>query len=145
MKTKLTLNSINGGPFNCSPSREIELENERILCNDVMLPHDRFNPHNVRLWVIGNSFGALCAVWASCEQDALDEACNAGMLAGLAIEESDLEDVNKEECARLGNAGEPHDLTYAWMQTVRLEGAKDWELIARFAEARGACADTLDK
>jgi hypothetical protein len=143
MKTKLTLNAVNGGPFNCLPSREIELENDRILCNDVHLPHCRINYHNVRLWVIGNEFGALCAVWASNEQDALDEACDAGLLAGLACEEPENED--DDEVTRLGNAGEPHDLTYAWLQTVRLDGAQDWELIARFAEARGGCADTLDR
>ncbi len=143
MKTILTLNPVNGGPFNCRPGHGIELEDERILCNDVRLPHDGANPHNVRLWVIGNEFGVLCAVWASHEQDALDEACNAGLLSGLACDEPENED-EQDEVTRLGNAGEPHDLTYAWIQTVRLDGAKDWELIARFAEARGACADTLD-
>ena len=143
MKTKLTLNSVNGGPFNCSPSREIELENDRILCNDVHLPHCRINYHNVRLWVIGNEFGALCAVWASCEQDALDEACDAGMLDGLAIEEPKEGDED-EDVTRLGNASEPFDLTNCWMQMVRLDGPKDWELIARFAEAKGACQDTLE-
>ena len=144
MKTKLTLEPINGGPFNCRSSCEVELEDERILCNDVTLPTHRFNPHSVRLWVIGNEYGALCAVWAGNEQDALDEACDAGLLAGLAIDEPDSEDED-EDIARLGNAGEPHDLTNCWMQTVRLNGPEDWELIARFAEARGACADTLDK
>ena len=143
MKTKLTLKPVNGGPFNCRPGHEIELEDERILCNDIRLPFDTSNYRNIRLWVIGNEFGALCAVWAGHEQDALDEACNAGMLAGLAIDESP--DEEDEEVTRLGNAGEPHDLTNAWMQTVRLNGPEDWELIARFAEARGACADTLDK
>lgn len=144
MKTKLTLNTVNGGPFNCRPAHEIELEDERILCNDVHLPIHSFNPHNVRLWVIGNEFGALCAVWAGNEQDALDEACDAGLLAGLAIDEPDSSEED-DEVTRLGNAGEPHDLTHCWMQTVRLNGPKDWELIARFAEAKGSCADTLDK
>ena len=140
MKTTLTLNPVNGGAFYCIPSREIELADERILCNDVQLPCDRINYHNVQLWVIGNELGALCAVWASNEQDALDAACDAGLLAGLAIEEKDADD----ESARLGNAGEPHDLTNCWMQTVRLAGSRDWELIARFAEARGECRNTLD-
>lgn len=133
MKTKLTLNARNG--------REIELPDERILCNDVTLPHDRFNPHSVRLWVIGNEYGPLCAVWASHEQDAFDAACDAGLLAGLAIEEADAD----EDAARLGNASEPHDLTNAWLQTVRLSGPDDWELVARFAEARGEGAETLER
>ena len=137
MKTTLSLNAL-----------DVELDDSRILCNDVMLPHDRTNYHGVKLWVIGNEYGALCAVWASHEQDALDEACDAGLLGGLAIEESDVdsdEEDGREGVALLGNAGEPHDLTNAWMQTVRLDGAQDWELIARFAEARGACQDTLDR
>lgn len=141
MKTTLTLQPVNRGPFNCAPAREIELSDERILCNDIRLPHDRTNYHNVRLWVIGNEYGALCAVWASCEQDAFDAACDAGLLGGLAIEEADAD----EEAARLGNAGEPHDLTNAWIQPVRLNGPEDWELVVRFAEARGEGAETLSR
>lgn len=146
MKTTLTLNAVNGGPFDCFPGREVELANDRILCNNVMLPHDRCNPRGVCLLVIGNEFGPLCAVWADCEQDALDTACDAGLLAGLACDEPTNPDSDEGvDFVRLGNAGGPHDLAYAWIQTVRLDGAKDWELIARFAEARGACADTLDR
>lgn len=139
MKTKLTLNARNGGPFNCAPGREIELDDERILCNDVYLPHDTVQMRSSYLWVIGNEYGCLCAVWAAHEQDAMDAACDAGLLGGLAIEEADA----NEDTARLGNAGEPHDLSNAWMQTVRLNGPDDWELIARFAEARGEGAETL--
>ena len=141
MKTKLTLSPVNGGPFNCLPGREIELEDERILCNDIHLPHDAFNYHGVRLWVIGNEYGALCAVWASHEQEAFDVACDAGMLAGLSCDEEDEE----EDVCRLGNAGEPHNLDNAWIQTVRLSGPDDWALIARFAEARGEGKETLER
>lgn len=144
MKTTLSLNALNGGAFRCLPAREVELEDSRILCNDVMLPHDRTNYHGVKLWVIGNEYGVLCAVWASHEQDALDEACDAGLLDGLACDEP-AENEEQDEVTRLGNAGEPHDLTNAWIQTVRLNGPEDWELIARFAEARGANQNTLDR
>lgn len=148
MKTTLSLNALNGGAFHCLSAREVELEDSRILCNDVRLPHDTTNYHGVKLWVIGNEYGVLCAVWASHEQDALDEACDAGLLGGLAIEESDVdsdEEDGREGVALLGNAGEPHDLTYCWMQTVRLNGPEDWKLIARLAEARGANQNTLDR
>lgn len=139
MKTTLHLSPVNGGPFNCLPARSVELENERILCNDVTFPWER-HPHNMRLWVIGNEFGALGAVWASNEQDAFDELVDADLGNGLLIDEADAD----EECARLGNAGEPADLDNAWIQLVRLDPTQDCILIAKFSEARGACADTLD-
>ena len=134
---KLTTIAVDGGPFNCQPSREVELEGEKILCNNVIF-HWEFNPHNVRLWVIGNEFGVLGAAWADSSQDALDELCDAGLTLGLAIEEADADN----ETDRLGNAGEPHDLTHCWIQTVRLV-AEDYKLIALFAEARGVCSNTL--
>lgn len=138
---KITLHTapVNGGAFNCQPAREIELEPERVLCNDVRLPGES-HPYNLRLWVIGNEFGALGAVWAACEQDALDELIDSGLGDGLLIEEEDADD----ETARLGNAGEPANLDNAWMQTVAFDPARDWKVLCKFAEARGACAKTLD-
>ena len=72
--SKFTLHTapVNKGSFNCQPAMSVELDAEKILCNDIHLPNSRFNPHNVRLWVIGTEFGALGAVWADCEQDAFD-------------------------------------------------------------------------
>lgn len=138
MKTTLKLKPVNGGPFNCLPARDIELEDDRILCNDVVLPFER-HPHGVKLYVIGNEYGALGAVWASHDQDAFDELVNSGLGDGLLIEEKDA----NEECAHLGNAGEPANLDYAWIQEADLSG--DLKLCCRFAEARGGSQDTLDK
>jgi len=118
--------------------REVSLPDERILTNDVTLECD-FNPHNTRLWVIGNEFGALGAVWADCEQDALDELVDSDLGDGLLIDEADAD----EESARLGNASEPANLDYAWMATVKLDPAKDLKLMLAFAEARGAGQSTL--
>lgn len=127
IKTTLTLQS--GGT--------VELPDDRILCNDIRLPCDGSHT-GPRLWAVGNERGCLCAVWASHEEGALDAACDAGMLAAFEVEDDD-------SAARLGNAGEPHDLTNAWIQPVRLSGPEDWVLIARFAEARGECAETLGR
>lgn len=121
-----------------------ELERERILCNNVVFPWE-FNPHNCGLWVIGNEFGPVCAVWADCEQDVLDEAVDANLLDGFAVEEKDVEtDENGDEIdvTRLGNASEPFDLTNAWMARVKL-GELPKELLCLFAEARGNCSKTL--
>ena len=48
MKIKIKLQAVNRGAFNRLPAREIEIEAERVLTNDVTLPWE-FNPHNVRL------------------------------------------------------------------------------------------------
>ena len=56
---------------------DITLDDKDILCNDVILPQE-FNPHNVRLWIIGHEFGAIVSLFASCEQDALDEMLDKG-------------------------------------------------------------------
>ena len=138
MKHTLHLQAWNRGPFNCLPARPVELEDERILTNDVVL-NGEFNPHGVKLWAIGNEFGAVAAVWASCEQDALDVMIDTGLGESFIIPETDMDD----ECARLGNAGIACNLDHAWMQTVGFEPARDWRLLCRFAEARGAGQKSL--
>lgn len=141
MKTKL-YTKPHGGPYHRFPAMLHELDAKIILANDVIFQGE-FNPHNVRLWVIGNEFGALGAVWASCEQDALDTLCDEGLSAGLMVAEPEDGDPDGE-LARLGNAGEPHDLTYAWMAEVDFQPARDWRTLCRFAEARGGNYSTLD-
>lgn len=138
-KIKLTLLPVNLSPFNCLPAREIEVESKLILCNDIRLPRDS-NCHNTRLWCIGNESGVCGVIWADCEQDALDTLCDEGLSAGLMIEEKEAD----EETARLGNAGEPHDLTHAWIQAVDLSPEKHWQLLIWFAEARGGQWKNLD-
>ena len=136
---KLSLLPVNGRPFNCKPACEVELADDHVLCNNVIFPWE-FNPHKVRLFVIGNEFGAMGAVWADCESDAFDELVDADLGGGILIDEADADD----ESARLGNAGEPANLDYAWIQCVRLDEKLDCRLMVKFAEARGQAADTLD-
>jgi hypothetical protein len=140
---KITLHTKprNGGAFNCFPAMSPEIEPEHILANDVIFSGE-FNPHGVRLWVIGNEFGALGAVWAGNDQDAFDILCDEGLSAGLMVDEP--EDGEDEEISRLGNAGEPHDLSNAWIAEVDFQPARDWQTLCRFAEARGGCYSTLD-
>ena len=110
-KTQLTLKPVDRGAFNCLPLREIELSPERIACNDITLPWE-FNPHNTRLFVIGNEYGAVGAVWANHDQDALDELIDQGLGNCFLISEDDQKTATKEEqedWAHLGNAGEPCD------------------------------------
>lgn len=142
-KITLTLQPLNGGAFHCLPGREVELSAERITCDDVTFPWEG-HPHNMRLWVIGNEYGALGAVWASHEQDALDELVDQGLGDGLLVDESSMSEAEREDLCRLGNACEAADLANAWIQTVRLDPVKDSMLCIAFAEARGSGASTLD-
>lgn len=119
---------------------EVELDPKRILCNNVILPWG-FNPHNVRLFVMGNEFGAMGAVWASNDQEAFDELCDADLAGGIMVEEGD---ADEDYCARIGNASEPADFTHAWIAEVRLDPSQDCELICKFAVADATCQPTLD-
>jgi len=116
----------------------IKIDVNRVLANNVIFDGE-FNPHSVRLWVISSDFGYTAAVWASCEQDALDEAVNADLMGAFAIDEADAD----EETARLGNASEPFDLAYCGIRHLP-QSEMSIGLLMAFAEARGAAVDTLD-
>ena len=139
---KYTLTLRQSRPFAQTP-RSVELEGECILLNDVNLPEHiehTFNPYNIRLWVIGHEFGALCATWASCEQDALDAAVDAGMLDGLM---ADLDDADGDYTP-LGNASELFDLTRTWLAEVYFDPARDIKLIIDLVRQDQTDNKTLD-
>lgn len=117
----------------------VDIDPARVLTNNVILP-DEYNPHNVGLFVIFGAYGVLGAVWATSEGDALDELVDADLAGALLIEE---EDADEEDQPRAGNASEPVDLTYCAIERVTFDPARDWKLLCRFAEARGAAADDL--
>lgn len=141
---KYTLTLKQNLPFAQNP-RFCELEANRIALNNVILPpsidpDSSYNPHNVRLWVIGHEFGAICAVWANHEQDAFDNAVDANMLDCLQIEDSaDIDD----ETRYLGNASEPFDLSHAWISEVEFDAARDIKLIVAIARASESGCDTV--
>lgn len=148
MKITLSLKPVNRGAFNCMPAREVELEPKEVLCNDVTFPWESY-AHKIKLFVVGNEFGPLGAAWANCESEAFDELADADLLRGLAPSDDDISEANEEgndpeEWSRHGNHGEPFDMTHAWIQEVSLDGPRDWAVIAKFAEARGAGEETLD-
>jgi hypothetical protein len=142
-------------------ANEFSVSPESIICNDVMLPAtmdeaSRFNPHNVRLWLIGHGHGPVCAIFASHEQDALDAACDANMMESFMISEEDTK-AYYDACATndgehpeginyaaLGNAGELHDLDDAWIAEVDFDAARDIMLIVKLARAAEGGHDTLD-
>lgn len=146
MKYTLTLKQTL--PFAQNP-RFCELEGEKILLNDVMLPASidasaSYNPHNVRLFVIGHEFGAICAVWASNAQDAFDNAVDANMLDCLMCEDQNPNEEDEEDLARLGNAGELFDLSYAWIGEVEFDAARDIKLIVSIVRATESQQNTIE-
>lgn len=139
---KYTLTLKQSGSF-CQNPRFADLEGENILLNDVNLPEHierSYNPHNVKLWVIGNEYGALCATWGSCEQDAMDAAVDAGRLDCLMAEE---QDHSNEDLTPLGNASELFDLNSAWMGEVEFDAARDIKLIVALVRESTEGQDTL--
>lgn len=116
--------------------RDIEVDAKRVLTNDVRLP---WESHPWPLFAVCYEYGFLGACFAESESDALDELCDANLLAGLLIEESDADD----ETPRVGNFGEPCDLTHCQISKVRLDKSLDFDLLMCLAEARGKGADTL--
>lgn len=114
-----------------------ELESDKINCNDAMFPASidvasRYNPNNVKMYVIGHEHGAICSVFASNDQDALDNACDAGLIDCLMSEEQNHDD---ETLTPLGNASELFDLTYAWIGQVDFNAARDIQLIVSIVRA----------
>jgi len=145
-----TLTLAQSGAFAQNP-RFAELEGNKISLNNVLLPKEidadsAYNPHRVRLWVIGHEFGAICAVWAGGEQDAFDEACDSGMLECLQVseEQQNADVIGADEYAYLGNASEPHDLTHAWIAPVEWDAARDIQLIVAIVRASENQKDILE-
>ena len=114
-----------------------DIDDKDVLINNAVLPQE-FNPHNVRLWIIGHEFGAILAVWANCEQDAFDEMLDAGYEQFLV--ENPEED---QEYCYLGNAGEPCNLDYAWIEPVEFDLVRDYRTLIALAEARGSGQSVL--
>ena len=116
----------------------VTLDGDDVLTNNVVLPH-QYNPHNVQLFVIGHEHGAFVALWASHEQEAFDEMLDHNYEQFL-IDPADYEKMTEEEqeeCAHLGNAGEPCSLDYAWIDEVIIDpSTKDGlNLLLSFAVA----------
>ena len=123
---------------------EIEMEDKKIHCNDVIFPWE-FNPNDVGLFVVFNQFGPIFMVWGS-EHEILDISVDLNLMDQFLIEQSEIDKMDKEEeeeLTRLGNASEPFDLAYVGIEKVNLY-SQDIKLMCKLAEARGLGEDTLD-
>ena len=120
----------------------IELEANRVLCNDVVLPGER-NPNHTRLWIASAAFSNsptfLGAVWADDEESALDTLIDAGLGKALQIDDLDLEAMDEKEqdsLAYLGNESQACDLTNVGLTPVKFSAARDKGLLEMFKSAR---------
>jgi len=143
--------AIHTKPNRLMPPNVFNLEAHSILANDVALPASldeasRYNPHNVRLWVIGHMHGPIVALFASGEQDALDEACDQNKMEALMLSPEELAgyDYENGNATALGNAGELHNLDDCWIAEADLDAARDILLIVKLARASEGQHDTLD-
>lgn len=106
---KLSLRTKDGSRFDLD---------ERDIKTDNFTKPFHFNPNNTRLFIIGDEFGPVVAIWADNEQEALDCMLDKGYERFLIPPEDymAMSDDEKEDVYYLGNAGEPCDLTYAWIR-----------------------------
>ena len=141
----LRLKPLNRGPFHCLPAREIQIESQLVLCNDIIFPWE-FNPHNIKPYAISNEFGTLGVVWAE-NHEVLDVLVDAGLGNSLLIPESDMIfdmiSDNGNDVVYLGNASELCNIENVTIQEVELDELKDCKLLCLLAEARGDQSTTL--
>ena len=121
--------------------QEHKLNSDLVMSDDVTLAHEARVDYS-SLWIIGHEYGALCAVWATNAQDALDAAVDADLLDSMLIPEDELSDYSDDEIVRAGNASEPFFSEYLWIKPAPI-GSQSVEVQCFFSEARGAAVDNL--
>lgn len=127
------------------PAGEFTVSAGNIKINDFMLPAEvdstcRYNPNNVRLWLIMHTFGAVGCVFASHDQEALDNAVDLGMMDHCIADD---QDYDNEELTSLGNASELFDLSDTWLAEVDFKVDRDIKLILALVRASENQADDL--
>jgi hypothetical protein len=79
------------------------------------IPKGEYNPHNIHPYLLHDHGVTLAVVFASCLQDAFDEAADADKLDRYMIGAKEFDDYvdekgNEEGVTYLGNGGEPFDI-----------------------------------
>lgn len=127
------------------PANEFSVSGENIKMNDFMLPAEidvtcRYNPNGTKLYTFGHLFGTVGCVFAGNDQEALENACNLGMLDFCL---SDVQDYDDENLTPLGNASELFDLNDLWLAEVDFKVDRDIKLILALVRASENQADDL--
>ena len=91
---------------------EIKFSDQDVVNPGDFIPEGEFNPQKIRPWLIHDAGFTIAVVFASCEQDAFDEAADAGKLDPFLVSDSEMADYGPdcEGLAYLGNASEPFDI-----------------------------------
>ena len=113
---------------------------DRIMCNDIVLPTDRY-PGKTKLWVVFTSHGPVGAVWADNMEDALDQLIDSDLAGAIIVEDPA---INDDHLEHLGYNGIPCDLSDVVVEPVDFGNQRNFELLLKLAEARGAGHDNLN-
>ena len=149
--SKFTFTLRQSLPFNANP-HTAKLPAARIHCDGATFPAEidgasRYNPWKIRAWVIGNTFGAVAMVFAAHESDALDAACDVGLMTSFAVDPEALTydgatgeawTEDGATVAWLGSADEPHCLDDCWIAPVEWNAERDILAITAIVRANAA-------
>jgi hypothetical protein len=119
----------------------VTIDDSMVVESSDFIPYGEYNPHNVRPWIIGHEHGAFCVVFASDAQTAIDIAIDAGKMDFLRVSDEDYAAMSEEEqneCLTGGNAGEPFDQSYLWMEDIHNPRFSFCALLAASQLARAA-------
>jgi hypothetical protein len=90
---------------------DMQFDDTDVVEPSAFIPAGEFNPHNVRPWLLHDHGFTVAVVFASCLQDAIDEAVDSGKMDRYMVKEEDMADYPEEEgISFLGNASEPFDI-----------------------------------
>ncbi len=133
------------------PLDAYEIERTRVLTDCAVISDD--DPHRTQPWLIQGVYGAVAVVWASCEQDALDEAADHDLLKCFAVDEEEKIttnesgedfDENGAHVTRLGNCGEPFVLDHCMLTPLLPLWKQPVKTAIAVAFAVGSCQGRLD-
>lgn len=106
----------------------------------------------VPLYVIGHTYGAVCAIFARSEQDALDTAADADLLDCFRADPDD--DIHTDDCGEqhnsagvvtgLGNRGDPYNLDDCWIQRAAPLFEQSAALIYAVGYGNGVGSEVLE-
>lgn len=120
--------------------RNILIEPDRILCNEVVLPGEP-NPANTKLWVVSCEEGYhtihMGAVWANHEGQTIDLLVDADLADAIILSEEDLRRLESKESdwPTAGNNDVPVDLTYVSFRRIDFVPERDWKILCMFDKA----------
>lgn len=129
--------------FTSRDSLSIAVPADRVLCNDVIFEHEG-NPNHVALWVASTAHGPMGAVWAHDAEEALNELVDQDLAGAILVDPSSISPEDEEHLTRLGNYGSPCNLDDTFVEKVMFIPDRDYRVMLKFAEARGAGHDNLD-